>query len=414
MPLAEVYHADLWGDRDQKYEILNKATLTQPLFHSSAPKEPHYHFAVRDYDLESQYGAGMSLNRFFIEGVLGFQTHRDKFAIDESEKGILDKLRDYLDLSITDDELHKKYGTKDNRDWKLATQRARLKADLRWNEKVTKCLYRPFDTKHCHLDYVMMDYPRTEIVRNMLGRDNLSLLASRQLATEGYYHCLVSDLPAESCAISLKTKEQNQVFPLYLYPSESELDQTRRVNFDQKLWKKLRGLAKDKTHGEPDEIATFDYIYGVLHCPEYRETYAEFLKSDFPRIPWPSSPDEFWRVAETGGMLRRLHLMESDAVCETPYPFRGDGDNLVEKPRFEKGKVFINATQYFDNVPEVSWNFFIGGYQPAQKWLKDRKGRALTFDDVKHYQKIVKILAETDRIMKTIEMDLSGEGEPQN
>ncbi|MGB5091853.1 MAG: type ISP restriction/modification enzyme, partial [Parvibaculum sp.] len=77
-------------------------------------------------------------------------------------------------------------------------------------------------------------------------------------------------------------------------------------------------------------------------------------------------------------------------------------------PRFDKGKVYINVTQYFDGVPEVAWNFFIGGYQPAQKWLKDRKTRALGFEDVKHYQKIVKILAETDRIMHMIDMDLSG------
>src|SRR3546814_10073225 len=97
-----------------------------------------------------------------------------------------------------------------------------------------------------------------------------------------------------------------------------------------------------RSHGEPDEIAAFDYIYGVLHCPAYRKTYAEFLKSDFPRIPWPASPAEFWSVAEKGGKLRRLHLMEADAVGETPYPFKGEGDNTVDKLRFDRGKVFIN------------------------------------------------------------------------
>ena len=159
-------------------------------------------------------------------------------------------------------------------------------------------------------------------------------------------------------------------------------------------------------HGVPHEVQVFDYIYGALHCPTYRETYAEFLKADFPRIPWPATPDEFWDISAKGTSLRRLHLMEPAAIGTTPFPFTGQGDNSVDKPRFEDGKVWINANQYFDNAPAVSWGFYIGGYQPAQKWLKDRKGRPLSFDDVKHYQRILKILSETDRIMATIAITL--------
>ena len=198
--------------------------------------------------------------------------------------------------------------------------------------------------------------------------------------------------------------------------------------------------------GLPDELRVFDYIYGVLHSPDYRETYAQFLKIDFPRIPYPASPEVFAHVAEKGGALRRLHLMEDAAIGATPYPFKGDGDNVVVKPVFavssspstcdgegdhevvegpppsvagatatspsqvdgeeQMGRVYINPDQYFENVPAVAWEFHIGGYQPAQKWLKDRKGRALSFDDVVHYQKIIKILIETDRIMKEIKLPL--------
>lgn len=151
----------------------------------------------------------------------------------------------------------------------------------------------------------------------------------------------------------------------------------------------------------------FDCIYGILHCPAYRATCTEFLKIDFPRIPWPKTPDTFWDMSDKGMALRKLHLMDLAAIGPMPFPFVGDGDNVVDKPRFEDGKVWINATQYFDTAPEVSWGFCIGGYQPAQKWLKDRKGHALSFDDVKPYQRILKILSETDRIMKTINMDLT-------
>ncbi|MBK1647518.1 hypothetical protein CKO36_02640 [Rhabdochromatium marinum] len=203
---------------------------------------------------------------------------------------------------------------------------------------------------------------------------------------------------------SLSIKEVNIICPLYLYPTDQDLDQTRRINFDPKLYAKLQKLAKHPEHGTPDELAVFDYLYGVLHCPAYRETYAEFLKIDFPRIPWPTSPEEFWDVSAKGIHLRQLHLMDPDSIGATPYPFNGDGDNRIDKPRFDDGKVWINASQYFDAVPAVSWSFYIGGYQPAQKWLKDRKGCALNFTDIKHYQRILKILAETDRIMATISL----------
>ena len=180
------------------------------------------------------------------------------------------------------------------------------------------------------------------------------------------------------------------------------------MNFDPKLYKRLQGLAEHPTHGTPDEVQVFDYIYGVLHCPAYRETYAEFLKIDFPRIPWPATPEEFWDISAKGETMRNLHLMDPVPIGQTPYPFTGQGEGVVDKLRFDDGKVWINKTQYFADVPEVSWTFYIGGYQPAQKWLKDRKGRELSFDDVKHYQKIIKILSETDRIMQTITMDLVG------
>jgi predicted helicase len=156
----------------------------------------------------------------------------------------------------------------------------------------------------------------------------------------------------------------------------------------------------------PNEIAIFDYIYGVLHCPGYRKIYREVLKIGFPRIPYPPSPQVFWDVSRKGTELRRLHLMEDEAIGYTRYPFEGDGDSVIAKPAHEGGAVFINKTQSFRNVPEVAWNFCIGGYQPARKWLKDRKGRKLAFNDVLHYQKIIKILTETDRIMRSIKMPL--------
>jgi len=159
-------------------------------------------------------------------------------------------------------------------------------------------------------------------------------------------------------------------------------------------------------------IDLLDYIYAVLHSPTYRSTYKEFLKIDFPRVPYPKDLTTFRKLSNLGGELREIHLLES-AVVEnyiTQYP--DDGDNIVRKPRldltgFENlsglGRVYINETQYFDNVPQVAWEFYIGGYQPAQKWLKDRKERELSYEDILHYQKIIVALSENDRIMKEID-----------
>ena len=161
-------------------------------------------------------------------------------------------------------------------------------------------------------------------------------------------------------------------------------------------------------------IDILDYIYAVLHSPTYREKYKEFLKIDFPKIPYPKDTKTFWDLVELGSQIREIHLLESATVEEFITEFNIDGDCVVNKPRFEicpigvqnpvrVGMVWINETQYFENVPEVAWNFYIGGYQPAQKWLKDRQERKLEFDDIAHYQKIIVALRETDRLMKEIE-----------
>jgi len=141
----------------------------------------------------------------------------------------------------------------------------------------------------------------------------------------------------------------------------------------------------------------------VLHSPIYRQKYKEFLKIDFPRVPYPKDKVTFWQLVKLGGELRQIHLLESSKVDQPITTYPKDGDNIVEKIKYVGKKVWINQTQYFDKVPQVAWEFYIGGYQPAQKWLKDRKGRELSFEDIQHYQKIIVALSETDRIMKKID-----------
>ena len=225
-----------------------------------------------------------------------------------------------------------------------------------------------------------------------------------------YNHIFASNKVSDLNSVSLQTKEQSYVFPLYLYPTEGEekLGETRKPNLDEKIWSKIDKGAKLKT--TPEQV--FDYIYGVLHTPSYREKYKEFLKIDFPRIPYPENKEDFERIVSIGNKLRKLHLMEEIPPQKTSFGI--EGDNAVTDIKFEKeipgqagndnyGKVFINKNQYFGNVPELAWNFYIGGYQPAQKWLKDRKNRTLTFDDISHYRKIIAILIETHKLMQDLD-----------
>jgi hypothetical protein len=235
------------------------------------------------------------------------------------------------------------------------------------------------------------------------------------------------------------------VFPLYLYPEEGEQQelgdattpQGRKPNLDMELVGKIaEGLGLEfrdiapwdeqppRPSGTPPQegnsdgyftpIDLLDYIYAVLHSPTYREKYKEFLKIDFPRVPYPTDKEQFWKLVDIGSQIRQLHLLETADNYITTYPV--DGSNIVTRKmtknsigfeltneQEQTGRVWINDEQYFDGVPLVAWEFYIGGYQPAQKWLKDRHDRELKFEDILHYQKIIVALTETDRLMKEVD-----------
>ncbi|SPF75216.1 hypothetical protein ALP8811_00202 [Aliiroseovarius pelagivivens] len=405
--LAKVMHGDLWGTRKAKYEKLEAASFSSTIFAPLETPAPQHPFVRRDYAAQADYECGFAVNDFMPVNSVGIVTARDKLTIDESKEVLWQRVENFA--AMDPEEARTKYALgKDVRDWQVTWAQEDVNQDLS-SDRIVQIAYRPFDkrwTFYTGNSRGFLCYPRHSVMRQLL-LPNVALIYSRQTISGNGppINVLLSDTIFDNRGV-FSNKGISQASPLFLYPDEQDLDQTRRVNFDEKLWNKLKKLAKHPTHGIPDEVQTFDYIYGVLHCPIYRETYAEFLKIDFPRIPWPSSPDEFWDVSEKGQALRTLHLMDPASIGDTPYPYMGEGDNVVDKPAFKDGKIWINKTQYFDAAPEVSWGFYIGGYQPAQKWLKDRKGRALNFDDLRHYQSILKILSETDRIMKTITMNL--------
>jgi predicted helicase len=251
-------------------------------------------------------------------------------------------------------------------------------------------------------------------MRNLKGGNNYALISGRQGQAVGNMQWNLSFISNTISDQNIYYRGGGSVFPLYINPEtngQQTIGQTaeRTPNLNTEIVKQLAkkvGLTftteKETTKDTFAPIDILDYIYAVLHSPTYREKYKEFLKIDFPRVPFPKDKVIFWQLAKLGAEIRQIHLLESPTVEKYITQYPEDGNNVVVKTKYENGKVYINDTQYFDNVPQIAWDFYIGGYQPAQKWLKDRKERTLEFDDILHYQKIIVALTETDRLMNEI------------
>ena len=438
--LATVRHSDLWGKRElfEKTNDENKLvggkyhwlwendTVTTPWSHLK-PQSPMYLFIPQNIKLKSEYENYIKVTEILPVNVLGFQTHRDSFAIDIDRDALLQRIKDMHDTSLSDDSLKEKYSLKDNRDWQLSKARQQIRNDKEWKHKIIDCQYRPFDKRVCYFSYVAMDYPRRELIDHVAKKLNLCLNTVRQTKSLSWQHAVVSSDPAP--AIFVEVKDGSNIFPLYLYPESTskntlfkESAKERKPNLSPEFIEDFAAKLKmnfipdgkgdkKKTFG-PEDI--FNYMYAIFHSLTYRSRYAEFLKMDFPRLPLTSNPELFRKLCALGDELVALHLMEKQGKKFTGYPIAGD--NTVENVRYVEpqceagGRVWINKTQYFDNVPKEVWEFHVGGYQVLAKWLKDRKGRKLTYDDLSHYQQIVSALAETIRLMKDIDAAINASG----
>ena len=380
--IGKVYHKDLYGLRQQKYDFLDGATLENVGYEEMKPMAPMYFFVPKNFDLQEEYDKGFKVDELFNVSSVSVVTAKDAILVDMNENNLFAKVK--LEYGSADSSLIKRYN------------------------------YRPFDDRFVYYDVQKIERPRETTMRQMVHQ-NIALLTCRQLAGNEWKHVSVADGIVDDCRVSSKTKERGYVFPLYVYKENMGKEECI-VNFNTEMYEKIaKGLnyyACAESNVLIDPIsdyngvlypqALFDYIYAVLHSPSYRERYKEFLKIDFPRIPYPTDWEKFRDLAELGEELRLLHLME-DMPSKTGITFPVAGSLQVDCYRWQDNRVYINAEQYFDGVPESAWNFFIGGYQPAQKWLKDRKGMTLSFEDVKHYERIIYVLQQTKRIMQEID-----------
>lgn len=420
---ARVLHYDLYGKREGKYDFLWKNDLTSiPFVELDLQKPQYFFFQQKDANLKAAYDLGFQVNELFSANSVGIVTARDEFTIHQHPDQVRNTIEQFLSMDNEDARRHFNLGS-DVRDWAVQFAKDDLKRSGPDFRRIAEIAYRPFDLRYTYYTGKSKGFhcmPRGEIMQHFLKGENIGLDMCRQLVSDDYTHILITNKIVDDSFVSNKTRERGYVFPLYLYPSTESgglfATQRRVPNLNEAIVDKIAadlGLRfvpeKGPEAGVFAPIDLLDYIYAVLHSPAYRERYRTFLKIDFPRVPYPADADTFWRLVAYGGALRAAHLLESPAVeaAAAEYAYPVGGDNRVEKgyPKYLSGAVFINETQYFGGVPESVWNFYIGGYQPAQKWLKDRRERpdGLTTDELEHYRRIVAALAATERLMREID-----------
>jgi predicted helicase len=409
--LGKIFHFDLYGKRELKYDFLSDNSLKSVNFKELKPNKPNFFFIPKNDEGRVEYENGFLVNKLFTLNNTGIVTGIDRLSIFLSKQ----ELKNTIERILLIESPFEEYQIKDSR---RTTKEGRIE-DLRnaYKKGIIPINYRPFDiqfTLPFEKNEFWINSPRNEVMQHFLKGENIGLITAKQSTENNWSIIQVTKTIIDNrCQFSYKGIPS--IFPLYLYPEtngQQTLDgNTERIpNLNPEIIKLIAsGLGLTFTNEKEDTPNSFapidllDYIYAVLHSPNYREKYKEFLKIDFPRIPAPQDPGKFWQLIKLGGELRQIHLLESNKVENYITQYPEDGDNIVVKPIYKNGNVFINETQYFANVPEIAWNFYIGGYQPAQKWLKDRKERELSYEEILHYQKIIVALSETDRIMKEID-----------
>ena len=426
---ARVFHADLWGGREDesgsgKYDWLSANNIETTNWSELSPGVPLYLFVPRDDELIDEYSAGWSIPEIFSPNgtpAPGIVTTHDQFAISWDGQEAASKVERLLATSSESDARSQ---------WRLCSQSQwqynRAKRELAsgsWRDQIKPILYRPFDVRTTVFNSNVAVHRRERVMRHMLSGDNLGLITTRQ--TRDGWSCLATTSinGHKACA----AYDINYMFPLYIYPTEQEVaaglyaagdrEPNLAPTFTDDLGQRtgLRFVADgpgdlQDTFG-PEDV--FHYIYAVFHSPTYRERYNQFLRADFPRVPPPGSVALFRELVGLGRRLVAAHLLRSDAVSNSPASFPVPGDNVVAAgyPKYVPadddryaGRVYINRSQYFAGIAPEVWEFRIGGYQPMDKWLKDRRRRALSpYEDLEHYRRMAAAIAQTLELMLQID-----------
>jgi predicted helicase len=403
----KVFYSERWGLRKEKYDWLSNNDVATTKWQKITPKAEFYLFVPRDEKLLEQYEKSPKIPDIFPTNSVGIVTARDKFVIDTDKNALKRRIRMFCDENIPDELIGDPYKLKDKSNWKLKTAREKVRNDKDWENSFAQILYRPFDIQWIFYHDALVERSRRNVMRHML-QENLGLTTNRQIKIQKAQHVFIANTTVD-LHIMETANASAYLFPLYLYPDPDKKDlfshleeaKERKPNINEKIFSALSETYETKP--TPEDILY--YIYAVFYSTIYRTKYAEFLKADFPRVFFTKDKRLFKKLAKYGKHLAELHLMQSPELDSPVIKFQGTGGKRVEKIKHDKNgkRVYITKDQYFEGLEENVWQYGIGGYQVCDKWLKDRKGKVLSLDDVKHYCKVATAIAHTINIQKSID-----------
>jgi predicted helicase len=402
--LAKIFYADLWGTRSEKYKFLLENDVKTTKWQELTPVAPYYFFVPKDFALQSEYDKFWKVTEIFKKWSSGVKTHRDHFIVGFTKEEIVQRLRVFTG-NLSDELVKEGLRLKDTRDWKLKEAREKGKQE-KLEDKIYPYAYRAFDNRKICYSFSLIEQgcDRWDLMRHFF-RENIGLALMRKPIPEKLTQVLVSENILDVNFYAY----QSYLFPLYLYKDKPEellfgkeaAKTDRTPNFTPEFLQTI----KKSLGSEPNPEEIFYYIYAVLHSSIYRKRYEEFLKIDFPQVPLPSNNEAFKELNSLGKELVELHLLKHSSLADTEVGFPKGGSNMMEKVVYDEQNqiVFINKEQYFEGISKEVWKYRIGAYQVMEKYLKDRKSRKLSLDEIDHYMKMAKAIRLTIVLQEKID-----------
>ncbi|WP_233565478.1 type ISP restriction/modification enzyme [Halorubrum sp. Atlit-26R] len=419
---ADVYHSDLWGTREKKYETLSGSDMNDIDWKEVTPRDPHYLFVPRDQELADSYHEWVKVPQIFSEygdPTPGIVTTHNQFAISLTPERQKQKVRQLLETD-TENEAREYFNLCSQEQWIYSDAKEHLET-ANWDDKIVQVQTSPFDKEYTVYDeHVAVHRRAGRLSKHMLAGENISLSVPRRTERTPFDHAFVTDGLMTHHGVS--TKEVNYQFPLYLYPNVPDethskiRDTARQTNINPSIVSQL-----SETYGDdvtPEDV--FNYTYAVLYTRTYRLKYSEFMETDFPKIPFPEDGSLFRKFASQGKELAQLHILDHPDLGSPGVQLHseedGGGENEVSESTGEyyrhydeeKERLYINSDQYFASVPQDVWEYEIGDRPVVKKWIQNRIGETLSSSDIRKFCRIIRALIETVAIQD--ELDKSWEG----
>lgn len=416
---CKVYYADLWGLRKDKYDYLLQNDISTTIWQELTPKSPLYFFIPKKEEFAELYEKFVKITDIFPIHNVGVDTGRDRLTIKWTREEVWQTVLNFSKMEPEMARMSYKLG-EDTREWKVELAQKDLRDSGLDRKKILPILYRPFDVRYTYYTGRSKGFhcrPRPDVMSHMF-EPNLGLITTRRPRDprKWRYAFITDKIISGGTAIS--SLDRSYLFPLYIYRKKTEEKRgnpgglvmlfergeeykAREANISQKLINKLR-----ETYGvAPTPEGILAYIYAVLYSNIYRTRYDDFLRADFPRIPFTGNKELFEKIAHLGMKLIDLHLLRFPEA-EDKARLEGEGDGRIREVRFgsSQNKVYINEGQFFANIKPEVWEYEIGTYRVCDKWLRDRIGRELSLQEAKLFLKIVKAIEHTIKLQEQIDV----------